>query len=131
MSKLTHEQLDIQDAFEHGDLMPFFEEYILKNKNPPKDLALRLSHLMKERGQRPILVQARRGPSKKAVASLAQKVEFFEYQQTLRNEMSALEAKESAAKLFGINARKADQWNADARDFYRRLNRDGKKASFT
>ena len=126
MSKLTHEQLDIQDAFEHGDLMPFFEEYILKNKNPPKNLASRLSHIMKERGQRPILVQARRGPSKKAAASLAQKVEFFEYQQTLRNEMSALEAKEAAATPFGINTRKADEWNSAARDFLERLKQDGR-----
>ena len=38
MAKLTHEQLDIQDAFEDGDLMPFFEEYILKDKKPPKKL---------------------------------------------------------------------------------------------
>lgn len=131
MSKLTHEQLNIQDAFEDGDLMPFFEEYILKDKKPPKSLSLRLAYVMKERGQRPILAQARRGPSKKAAASLAKKVKFFEYQQALRNEMSALEAKEVAAKEYGINARKADLWNADARDFYKRLSRDGKKASFT
>lgn len=131
MSKLTHEQLNIQDAFEDGDLSPFFEEYILKHKKPPKSLALRLAYIMKERGQRPILVQSRRGPNKKAAATLAKKVKFFEYQQTLRNEMSALEAKEAAAKEYGINVRKADQWNADVRDFYRRLSRDGKKASFT
>jgi hypothetical protein len=126
VSKLTHEQLNIQDAFEDGDLLPFFEEYILKDKKPPKSLALRLAYIMKERGQRPILVQSRRGPSKKAAASLAKKVEFFEYQQTLRNEMSALEAKEAAAKEYGINARKADDWNSAARDFLKRLKQDGK-----
>ena len=31
--------------------------------------------------------------------------------------MSALEAKEAAAKEYGINARKADDWNSAARDF--------------
>jgi fructose-1,6-bisphosphatase len=68
----------------------------------------------------------RRRPSKKAAASLAKKVEFFEYQQTLRNEMSALEAKEAAAKEYGINTRKADDWNSAARDFLKRLKQDGK-----
>ena len=126
MAKLTHEQLNIQDAFEDGDLMPFFEEYILKDKKPPKSLTLRLGYLMKERSQRPILIQSRRGPSKKAAASLAKKVEFFEYQQTLRNEMSALEAKEAAAKEYGINTRKADDWNSAARHFLKRLQQDGR-----
>ena len=40
--------------------------------------------------------------------------------------MSALEAKEAAAKKFGVNSRKADDWNADARDFLDRLAKDGK-----
>ena len=126
MSKLTHEQLNIQDAFEDGDLMPLFEEYILKEKKPPKSLTLRLAYIMKERGQRPILTQSRRGPSKKAAATLAKKVKFFEYQQSLRNEMSALEAKEAAAKEYGINVRKADDWNSAARDFLKRLKQDGR-----
>ena len=45
MSKLTHEQLNIQDAFEDGDLMPLFEEYILKDKKPPKSACWTLSRL--------------------------------------------------------------------------------------
>ena len=126
MSKLTHEQLNIQDAFEDGDLMPLFEEYILKDKKPPKRLTLRLAHIMKERGQKAKLVQSRRGPSKKAAALLTEKLEFFKYQQTLRNEMSALEAKDAAAKKYAINARKADDWNSAARDFFKRLKQGGR-----
>lgn len=127
MSKLTHEQLNIQDAFEDGDLMPLFKEYILENKPLPQNLALRLSFIIKERGLRPVLVQARRGPRKRQGASLSRKLEFFEYQQSLRNEMNALEAKETAAKAYGINARKADRWNADARDLLNRLQASGLK----
>lgn len=126
MSKLTHEQLNIQDAFEDGDLLPLFEEYILKNQPLPQNMALRLSHIIKERGLKPVLVQARRGPRKKQDVSLAQKIEFLEYQQSLRAEMNALEAKEAAAKKYCINARKADSWNADARDFLKRLSIDEK-----
>lgn len=112
MSKLTHEQLNIQDAFEGGDLEPLFEEYILKNQPLPQNMALRLSYIIKERGLKPVLVQARRGPRKKQGVSLARKIEFLEYQKSLRSEMSALEAKEAAAKKFGVNSRKADEWNA-------------------
>lgn len=126
MSKLTHEQLNIQDAFENGDLGPLFEEYILKNQPLPKNMALRLSYIIEERGLKPVLVQARRGPRKKQGASLARKIKFFEYQKSLRPKMSALEAKEAAAKKFGVNSRKADDWNADARDFLNRLAKDGK-----
>ena len=126
MSKLTTEQLDIQDAFEDGDLEPLFEEYILKNQPLPQNMALRLSYIIKERGLKPVLVQARRGPRKKQGASLARKIEFLEYQKSLRSEMSALEAKEAAAKKFGVNSRKADEWNADARYFLKRLSKDGK-----
>lgn len=126
MSKLTTEQLDIQDAFEDGDLEPLFEEYILKNQPLPQNMALRLSYIIKERGLKPVLVQARRGPRKKQGVSLARKIEFLEYQKSLRSEMSALEAKEAAAKKFGVNSRKADEWNADARYFLKRLSKDGK-----
>ena len=66
MPRLTHEQLNIQDAFEDGDLMPLFEEYIFKNQPLPQNMALRLSHIIRERGLKAVLVQARRGPSKKS-----------------------------------------------------------------
>ena len=58
MSKLTTEQLDIQDAFEDGDLEPLFEEYILKNRPLPQNMALQLSYIIKERGLKPVLAQA-------------------------------------------------------------------------
>ncbi|MGC6473001.1 MAG: hypothetical protein ACON4W_09030 [Parvibaculales bacterium] len=129
MSKITREQLDIQDAFEAGDLKPFFDEYVLANKKPPKRMIERLQWVMTERSLTPVLKQKRSGPAKKSDIPLSLKIEFFERKAELQKNTSATEAKHQAAKEFGINTRKADKWLADAQYIHNRLLQDGKEFS--
>ena len=130
MSKITHEQLDIQDAFERGDLEPFFDEYILANKKPPKRMIERLHRVMTDKSLTPVLKQKRRGPAKKSKPPLSLKIAFFERKLELQNTMTATEAMHLAAKEFGINNRKADKWLAEAQYIHNRLLQDGKNLGF-
>ena len=122
----THEELNIIDAFEGGDLWPFFQAYILVNKKPPKDMISRMQFLIDKHSLRPAFYQDRRGRRKKPDAAIVDQINVLDRVNELRNEMSATDAQATVAKEFGISETEAKKRLSLARYIYRRLEEDGK-----
>ena len=126
MNDVTEKDLEIKKSLERGELLLFFQEYVLENKLPPKWMTEHFTYLIEECDFAPVLMQTRRGPRKKASnirIDLAMK--FTDRREALRKTMSATAAMSEAAKEFGINLREADRWLAEINYIKKRLSADG------